>query len=169
MTGKPKTSIIFGPVQSWTETTVPLISMSMRPREPQFDSLTLEDERRIYLEGIRHFNAGEFFEAHEVWEEAWTKVLDKRREQFYRAIIRGAVALELLSRGRAVGARQVFLDCKATFEGLPAVFNGLDIPAFIESLRKALEPALSDLNATAVTIRPDLLFPIILNDDWTLG
>jgi len=141
----------------------------MRPRQPQFDRLTLEDERRIYLEGIGHFNAGEFFEAHEVWEEAWNKVLDKRREQFYRAIIRGAVALELLSRGRAVGARQVFLDCMATFEGLPPMFNGLDIPAFLESLRRALEPATMDLDARTAQIRPDLLFPIVLHEGWTLA
>jgi uncharacterized protein len=140
----------------------------MRPREPQYDSLSLDDERRVYLEGIRHFNAGEFFEAHETWEEAWNKVLDKRREQFYRAIIRGAVALELLCRGRAVGARQVFLDCAANFEGLPPVFLGLDIPAFLGSLRRALEPALVDLNARAVQIRPDLLFPITLYKDWTI-
>lgn len=140
----------------------------MRPRKPQFDNLTLEDERRIYLEGIRHFNAGEFFEAHEVWEEAWNKVLDKRREQFYRAIIRGAVALELLSRGRAVGARQVFLDCMATFDGLPDDFLGLHIPAFEESLRTALAPALSDLDARAAQIRPDLLFRIELPESWEI-
>ena len=140
----------------------------MRPREPQFDSLSLEDERRVYLEGIRHFNAGEFFEAHEVWEEAWNKVLDKRRERFYRAIIRGAVALELLSRGRAVGARQVFLDCAANFEGLPLAFNGLDIPAFIESLRLAIDPALCDLTLVRVDVRPELLFEITLADGWTL-
>ena len=140
----------------------------MRPREPQFDSLSLEDERRVYLEGIRHFNAGEFFEAHEVWEEAWNKVLDKRREQFYRAIIRGAVALELLCRGRAVGARQVFLDCMATFEGLPDDFLGIHIPTYVESLRTALEPALIDLDARAVQIRPDLLFRISLSDGWAI-
>lgn len=140
----------------------------MHPRQPQFDSLTLEDERRIYLEGIEHFNAGEFFEAHEVWEEAWNKVLDKRREQFYRAIIRGAVALELLCRGRAVGARQVSLDCVATFQGLPATFNGLDIQEFLDSLRRALEPAMLDLDARTAQIRPDLLFSISLPDDWTI-
>ena len=138
----------------------------MRPREPQFDSLSLEDERRVYLKGIRHFNAGEFFEAHEIWEEAWNKVLDKRREQFYRALIRGAVALELLCRSRAVGARQVFLDCAATFEGLPPVFSGLDIPAFLDALRIALGPALDDLSAVHAPVKPDLLFTIELRDDW---
>ena len=141
----------------------------MRPREPQFDNLTHEDERRIYLEGIRHFNAGEFFEAHEVWEEAWNKVLDKRREQFYRAIIRGAVALELLCRGRAVGARQVFLDCVATFDGLPDDFLGLHIPTFVESLRNALAPALNDLDARTTRIQPELLFQIELTESWEIA
>jgi len=140
----------------------------VNPRRPQFDELPLDDERRIYLDGIRHFNAGEFFEAHETWEDVWTRVLDRRREQFYRAIIRGAVALELLARGRAVGARQVLLDCIATFEGLPGRFMGLNIPVFLDSLRRALDPALSDLDARTATIRPDLLFAITLEDGWQI-
>jgi predicted metal-dependent hydrolase len=27
----------------------------------------------LYAEGIRHFNACDFFEAHETWEELWTE------------------------------------------------------------------------------------------------
>ena len=140
----------------------------MMPRKPDYDHLSIEDERRIYLDGIRLFNTAEFFEAHETWEEAWTKVIDRRREQFYRAIIRGAVTLELLCRGKAVGARQVFLDCIATFNGLPDAFMGLNIPDFIESLRQAIDPALTDLETRTATVRPDLLFQIELADGWSI-
>ena len=91
--------------------------------------LSLVEEARLYRDGIRLFNDGLFFEAHDAWEDAWRQVQDKRREQFYRALIRSAVTLELLRRGRAVGVRQVFVDCMQTFEGLPPVFMGLgDLP-----------------------------------------
>jgi predicted metal-dependent hydrolase len=125
----------------------------------QFD---LPTERRIYHEGIRLFNEGHFFEAHEAWEEAWSQVPDRRRERFYRAIIRGAVTLELLRRGRAVGVRQVFVDCLNTFEGLPPIFMGLDIAGFIAALRHAIGPTLEDLEARDVPIDPSRLFHIKL-------
>ena len=32
-----------------------------------------------YLRGIDHFNQGEFFEAHEVWEDLWIELNDERR------------------------------------------------------------------------------------------
>src|ERR1044071_9495884 len=63
----------------------------------------LNEEHRIYLDGIRLFNEGQFFEAHDTWEECWRGVHDRRREQFYRALIQSAVTLELLRRGRAGG------------------------------------------------------------------
>ena len=44
-----------------------------------------DDEHRLYLEGIRLFNAGDFFEAHDTWEEVWHRVQNRRREQFYRS------------------------------------------------------------------------------------
>src|SRR5262245_22654958 len=86
-----------------------------------------DEEHRLYLEGIRLFNEGDFFEAHDTWEEVWHRVQDRRREQFYRALIQSAVTLELLRRGRAVGVRQVFVSCMELFKGLPDVFMGLNI------------------------------------------
>ena len=129
------------------------------------NALPIEEERRVYFEGIRLFNAGDFFEAHDACEEIWSRVQDRRRERFYRAIIRGAVTLELLRRGRAVGVRQVYVDCQETFAGLPEVFMGLDIPAYLAALRRAIEPTLADMHATSVAIEPGRLFQIRLAYD----
>lgn len=125
----------------------------------------IETERRLYHEGIRLFNAHAFFEAHDIWEEVWSQVQDRRREQFYRALIRSAVCLVLLQSGRAVGVRQVFVDCVDTFDGLPQVFMGLDIPGHIENVRHAIQPALDDLRATHTKIDPTRLFEIKLEYD----
>lgn len=125
----------------------------------------IAEERRLYYEGLRLFNDQEYFQAHDAWEEVWSAVQHRRREQFYRAIIRGAVSLVLLQSGRAIGARQVFVDCIETFNGLPPVFMGLDIPRHIEQLRDALHPALSDLTASEVRIDPGRLFQMELSYD----
>jgi predicted metal-dependent hydrolase len=121
-----------------------------------------DEERRLFHEGIRLFNEQSFFEAHDAWEEVWSAVQNRRREQFYRAIIRSAVCLVLLQSGRAVGTRQVFVDCVTTFEGLPPVFMGIDIQRHIERVRHAIEPAMEDLSASAARIDPARLFTIEL-------
>ena len=125
-------------------------------------NLPLEEERRIWRKGVRLFNEGLFFEAHDAWEEVWSQVRHPMRERFYRAIIQVAVTLELLRRGRAVGVRQVFVSCQELFEGVPQVFMGVDIPAFIERLRHAIEPALTDLQTRHIQIDPSRLYPIEL-------
>ncbi|HWL94149.1 MAG TPA: DUF309 domain-containing protein, partial [Phycisphaerae bacterium] len=115
--------------------------------------------------GIRLFSEQEFFAAHDAWEELWSQVQNRRRERFYRALIRSAVCLVLLQSGRAIGTRQVFVDCVETFSGLPPVFMGLDIARHIEQVRYAIEPALEDFSAVVVKIDPARLFNIELKYD----
>jgi len=124
------------------------------------DEFPRDEERRIWLEGVRLFNEGQYFEAHDTWEEVWNRVRDHRRERFYRAIIQAAVTLELLRRGRAVGVRQVYVSSAELFEGLPEVFMGVDIPALLSKLRHAIEPVIEDLETRSVQVDPSRLFTI---------
>lgn len=127
--------------------------------------LPLDDERRVFIEGTRLFNEGQFFEAHDIWEEAWSRVQDRRRERFYRGIIQGAVTLELLRRGRADGVRKVFASCTKLLEGVPEVFMGVRMAEFLAALRRAIEPALAEPAARQVQIAPIRLFTIHLEYD----
>ena len=56
-----------------------------------------------YLAGIGHFNRGEYFEAHEVWEGLWRDCAAADR-LFYQSLIQAAVALYHWSNGNRVGA-----------------------------------------------------------------
>ena len=51
-----------------------------------------------YRRGIRHFNAREFYDAHEVWEDVWreSQGMEKR---FLQGLIQAAVALHHHSTG----------------------------------------------------------------------
>ena len=51
-----------------------------------------EDYDSLYLQGIAYFNACEFFEAHEVWEDLWKSYSGDLR-LFYKGLIQAAVAL----------------------------------------------------------------------------
>lgn len=54
------------------------------------------------LAGIRHFNAGAFFEAHEAWEDHWGKGGPEERAATL-GLIKAAVALHHLAAGNAAG------------------------------------------------------------------
>ena len=61
----------------------------------------------LYLQGIAYFNACEFFEAHEVWEELWKSYSGELR-LFYKGLIQAAVALHHFGNGNIRGARKVY-------------------------------------------------------------
>jgi hypothetical protein len=84
---------------------------------------------REYLDGIEHFNAGRFFEAHEAWEEIWTRS-EGQTKLFYQALIQAAVALHHLERENYRGARSVYRNVMEKLPALPPVFLSLDVEDF---------------------------------------
>ena len=53
---------------------------------------TLPDEElRLFSEGVRLFNDGRFFEAHDVWEELWMETRGRKR-LFFQGLIQASVA-----------------------------------------------------------------------------
>ena len=123
--------------------------------------LSPQSERALYLKGIDLFNAGRFFEAHEVWEDIWRGSHDVKRE-FYQGLIQCAVALEHFRRGNARGATRLYARYRAHFSRVPETFLGLDIPRFLEGMKIALQPVLApsfvpepgELMQNDVTIAP---------------
>ena len=57
--------------------------------------------------GIEHFNRGEYFEAHEVWETLWLRERGPLAD-FYKGLIQCAAALLHLRRGNLAGARRLY-------------------------------------------------------------
>ena len=66
-----------------------------------------DDYDPLYLQGIAYFNACEFFEAHEVWEDLWKSYSGELR-LFYKGLIQAAVALHHFGNGNIRGARKVY-------------------------------------------------------------
>jgi predicted metal-dependent hydrolase len=60
-----------------------------------------------YLAGIKFFNACEFYEAHEVWEDLWTESHGPSR-CFYQGLIQLAVALHHFGNGNHRGAKKLY-------------------------------------------------------------
>jgi uncharacterized protein len=85
-----------------------------------------------FQRGVLHFNAREFFEAHEVWEEIWL-VESEPEKTFLQGIIQIAAAFHHYSRANTDGAESLLAAGIVKLSRFPAHHRGLAI----EDLRTA--------------------------------
>jgi uncharacterized protein len=74
--------------------------------------------------GLAHFNAREFFEAHEAWEELWL-VEAEPEKTFLQGLIQVAAAFHHCGRGNLRGARSLLAAGLAKLAGFPDDHRGL--------------------------------------------
>jgi len=84
----------------------------------------------LYLQGIAYFNACEFFEAHETWEELWKEYRGELR-LFYKGLIQAAVALHHFGNGNIRGARKVYFSSRGYLSAYRPECCGLDLEKFL--------------------------------------
>ncbi len=98
-------------------------------RRPNAEALRADCEGRLSdqaLEGVRLFNAGEFFEAHEALEHAWNDEPGPARE-LYRGILQVAVAYLQITRGNFNGALKMFMRLRQWLDPLPDRCRGVNV------------------------------------------
>jgi predicted metal-dependent hydrolase len=117
-------------------------------REAAFDSTVIEAYPREYLQGIEDFNAGRYFDAHEVWEEIWLRSSGERK-LFYQMLIQAAVGLHHYERGNARGARGMYANVIEKLDGLPSIFMALDLAGFSRQFKAALSELIDNNNEAA--------------------
>jgi uncharacterized protein len=86
-----------------------------------------------YLEGIRLFNTGEFWHAHEQWEACWLTAHEPEKT-FYQGIIQAAAALVHWQRGNPRGLQRNWEKGRPKLMELPPVMHGLDLRALIADM-----------------------------------
>ncbi|MCX5658917.1 MAG: DUF309 domain-containing protein [Planctomycetota bacterium] len=116
--------------------------MPVRPTLPPSDSPHASLEAQRFHHGLDLFNLGQFFEAHEAWEDLWHEASGERK-RFYQGLIQVAVSLEHVRRGNARGVRSVYLSAREKFRGLPDVYRGVDVARLLREADEALQPILS--------------------------
>jgi hypothetical protein len=88
-----------------------------------------------YHRGIRLFNAREFYDAHEVWEDVWreSEGLEKR---FLQGLIQAAVAFHHHSTGNVAGAFSLMERGRKNLAACPDEYGGISVSTLLESLGK---------------------------------
>jgi predicted metal-dependent hydrolase len=100
--------------------------------------LPADVERAAFLRGVEQFNAGDYYGAHDTWEEIWQE-LHGRRATFYQALIQTAVIHVLMQNGSGAGVRAVFSQCRGLFESLPPLHRGIDLRRVLADLSVAVD------------------------------
>ncbi len=100
----------------------------------------------FYRTGIRLFNRGEFFAAHEALEDAW-RSSSPSEKLFLQGLTQVAVALHHYSKGNLAGAGSVLLRAQRNLSAYPDVYGGLElavlrreIAGWLEAITQHREP-----------------------------
>lgn len=101
-----------------------------------------------YLEGIEHFNAQRYFDAHEVWEEIWLHSSGDAKV-FYQMLIQAAVGLHHYERGNARGTRGMYANVTEKLQRLPSCFMSLDLVDFLRQFKTFLAELIENQNEAA--------------------
>lgn len=95
---------------------------------------------RKAIEGMKLFNEGKFFEAHEELETAWKDETGEVRE-LYRGILQIAVTYLHITRGNYEGAVKVYGRSLKWLKDWPDVCRGIQVKKFKEDAEMAIKEA----------------------------
>jgi uncharacterized protein len=94
--------------------------------EPRVRAMKTAEKDEKFQRGLDHFNAREFFEAHEVWEEIWL-VEAEPEKTFLQGLIQIAAAFHHYCRGNLQGAESLLASGIVKLTRFPERHRGLNI------------------------------------------
>jgi hypothetical protein len=99
-----------------------------------------DDAQAAFEEGVRRFDAGAWFEAHEAWESRWRRARGAERARL-QGLILAAAALLQHERGVDRGAARLWRRARAKLEsaeGAGEAGADLDVARFVVAMESAL-------------------------------
>lgn len=118
-----------------------------------------------YLAGIILFNRGDFFEAHEVWEDLWMETSGPDKK-FYQGLIQAAVGLCHFCNGNLAGAKKLYHSSRDYMLRFGSPFMGLDNNAFWDDMEKCFSEVLANAEpGKKIEVKEELIPTIKLSPD----
>jgi predicted metal-dependent hydrolase len=99
------------------------------------------EERACLQRGWEHFRTGDYFAAHDAWEEVW-QGLRGRRRMFWQAMIHLAVGAFHLTNGNRKGCLSQWHKALQKCEALQQMYEA-EVPAPLPLLAEALQACLT--------------------------
>ena len=89
----------------------------------------------LFQEGLSNFRLGEYFEAHESWEELWSDYyLPDRR--FIQGLIQLSVSFVHLENGNLKGAKSLLNKCFEKFSEFKGIQRGINVNDLIIEIKQ---------------------------------
>jgi uncharacterized protein len=107
-------------------------------------------------EGLRLYDAGEFFTAHEAWESVWLGSPEPEKT-FLQGLIQVTAAFHHLQRNNALGTVLLLQAALRRLDRYPASFGGISVALLCHDIRerlRSLEAGEPEPQLTSPRIRP---------------
>jgi uncharacterized protein len=89
-------------------------------------------------EGLRLYDAGEFFAAHEAWESVWLLAREPEKT-FLQGLIQVTAAFHHLQRENRLGTARLLRAALGRLEHFPAYFGGISVDLLRNDIRTWLQ------------------------------
>ena len=94
-------------------------------------------------EGLRRYEAGEFFAAHEAWESMWLEALEPDKT-FLQGLIQVSAAFHHLQRNNPLGTVRLLQAALRRLELYPPYFGRISVILLCDDIRERLQVLKSD-------------------------
>jgi predicted metal-dependent hydrolase len=94
-------------------------------------------------EGLRLYNAGEYFAAHEAWETVWLDAHEPDKT-FLQGLIQVTAAFHHLRRNNPVGTGRLLHAALRRLELYPACFGGISVTTLCSDIRERIQALNAD-------------------------
>jgi predicted metal-dependent hydrolase len=119
--------------------------------------MTIDWTHGALFEGLRLYNAANYFEAHESWESVWLTA-PQPEKLFLQALIQTTVALHHFSRNNLLGATRLLTAALRKLEPYPPNFANIDVAHLREDIRDRLAILLAEQPITELS--PPRIHPL---------
>lgn len=86
-----------------------------------------------FQRGVELFNSGEFFHAHELWEDLWLDETEPEKS-FLQGLIQAAAAFHHYQRGNLDGAQSLLTSAAVKLQRYPREHRGIDAGTLREQI-----------------------------------
>ena len=93
-----------------------------------------ETKEKLYQEGLNYFQSGDYFEAHESWEELWSDFYLEDRK-FIQGLIQLSVSFVHLERGNMNGAKSLLNKSIEKFQLFSGVHRNVNLESLIRQIK----------------------------------
>jgi predicted metal-dependent hydrolase len=107
-------------------------------------------------EGLRRYDAGEFFEAHEAWEGQWLASQEPEKT-FLQGLIQVTAALHHFRRNNPLGTARLLQAALRRLEPYPACFGGISVILLCDDIRERLQTLNSE--GSGLELAPPRIHP----------